>query len=87
MKLPSHLLRNAAALVAALLSSGWIVLLWLSAESLLCWFRSESREEMHSLPHLAFSRQTLFWGCVWLMGVVCVWAFLFTKQQLDRKRI
>ena len=72
-------LKTALQLLAAIVSCGWILPLWLSADSLLSWFQAEAQQRMDSFPYLAFSRQTLCWACLWLAASLCIWLFLIIR--------
>lgn len=67
-------------LIAAF-STGWLLPIWLSAQSLFtfleaeAWPRMQGKSPVNSFPFTHFSLQTFTAGTVWLAAVIFFWAW------------
>jgi len=68
-------------ILIALFSAGWLVPLWISADSMFTFFNSElwprlrGGNPLNSFPFIQFSEQAFTIACVWLAAVITFWAW------------
>jgi hypothetical protein len=77
-------------LLIATFTAGWVLPLWVSADTLFDHLRGEVLPRLHgqdptnSFPFVHFSQQSFTVGCVWLAAVVFFWAWRLADFRRDK---
>ena len=70
-------LRKLLAILVVLLSTGWLVPLWLGLQSYLSWLQlSDTQHKMYSFPYLAFAADCNLVAFVWLGVALAFWSYV-----------
>ncbi len=70
-------LRKLLAIFVVLISTGWLVPLWLGLQSYLSWLQlSDTQRHMFSFPHLYFAENCILVAFVWLGVALAFWSYV-----------